>query len=33
MEYHIIGIIAVVVLYNLWRYYHEDEQVENYSPT
>ena len=26
MEYHIITILAVVVIYNLWRYYHENKQ-------
>ena len=24
MEWHIIGILAFVVIYNLYRYYHED---------
>ena len=24
MEWHIIGILAAVVIYNLYRYYHED---------
>lgn len=24
MEWHIIGIFAAVVIYNLYRYYHED---------
>ncbi len=28
MEYHIITIIAVVVIYNLWRYYHENKQPD-----
>ena len=28
MEYHIITILAIVVIYNLWRYYHEDKQSE-----
>lgn len=31
MEWHIIGILAFVVLYNLYRYYHEDDSCE-YSP-
>ena len=31
MEWHIIGILAFVVIYNLYRYYHEDESYE-YSP-
>ena len=25
MTLHIIGILAVVVIYNIWRYYHEDD--------
>lgn len=33
MEYHIITIIAIVVIYNLWRYYHEDKQSEYCSST
>ena len=33
MEYHIITILAVVVIYNLWRYYHEDKQPEYCSST
>ena len=32
MEYHIITILAIVVIYNLWRYYHEDKQHEYCSP-
>lgn len=32
MEYHIIAILAIVVIYNLWRYYHEDKQPEYCSP-
>ena len=28
MEYHIITILAIVVIYNLWRYYHEDKQPD-----
>lgn len=28
MEYHIITILAVVVIYNLWRYYHENKQQD-----
>ena len=31
MEWHIIGILAIVVIYNLYRYYHEDDSYE-YSP-
>ena len=31
MEWHIIGILAAVVIYNLYRYYHEDNSYE-YSP-
>lgn len=31
MEWHIIGIFAFVMLYNLYRYYHEDDSYE-YSP-
>ena len=31
MEWHIIGIFAFIVLYNLYRYYHEDDSYE-YSP-
>jgi len=31
MEWHIIGILAFVVIYNIWRYYHEDDNYE-YSP-
>lgn len=30
-EWHIIGILAFVVIYNIWRYYHEDDNYE-YSP-
>lgn len=33
MEYHIITILAIVVIYNLWRYYHEDKQSEYCSST
>jgi len=29
MEWHIIGILAFVVIYNVYRYYHEDN---DYSP-
>ena len=32
MEWHIIGILAVVVIYNLYRYYHEDDSYEYNSP-
>jgi len=28
MEWHIIGILAFVVIYNLYRYYHEDESYK-----
>lgn len=31
MEWHIIGILAFVVIYNLYRYYHEDNSYD-YSP-
>lgn len=31
MEWHIIGILAIVVIYNLYRYYNEDDSYE-YSP-
>lgn len=31
MTWHIIGIIAFIVIYNIWRYYHEDEDSD-YSP-
>lgn len=31
MEWHIIGVLAFVVIYNIWRYYHEDDSYE-YSP-
>ena len=30
---HIIGILVVVVIYNLWRYYHQDEQPVYCPPT
>ena len=30
---HIIGILVIVVIYNLWRYYHEDEQPVYCPPT
>ena len=29
MEWHIIGILAVVVIYNLYRYYHEEDCYDN----
>ena len=32
MIWHILGILAFVVIYNFWRYYHEDDDYE-YSPT
>ena len=28
MEWHIIGVLAFVVIYNIWRYYHEDDNYE-----
>lgn len=28
MEWHIIGILAFVVIYNIYRYYHEDDSYE-----
>ena len=31
MEWHIIGILAFVVIYNIWRFYHEDDGNE-YCP-
>lgn len=32
MEWHIIWILALVVIYNLWRYYHqEDDNTEIYQ--
>lgn len=31
MTWHIIGILAFVVIYNIWRYYHEDDSCE-YCP-
>ena len=31
MEWHIIGILAFVVIYNLYRYYHEDNSY-TYNP-
>lgn len=31
MEWHIIGIVAFVVIYSLYRYYHEDDSYE-YCP-
>ena len=31
MIWHILGILAVVVIYNIWRYYHEDDSYE-YRP-
>ena len=31
MIWHILGILAVVVIYNIWRYYHEDDSCK-YSP-
>ena len=31
MIWHILGILAFVVIYNIYRYYHEDNSYE-YSP-
>ena len=31
MEWHIIGILVFVVIYNIYRYYHEDDSYD-YSP-
>ena len=31
MIWHVIGITAFIVIYNIWRYNHEDEN-EDYSP-
>ena len=31
MEWHFMGILAIVVIYNLYRYYHVDDSCE-YSP-
>jgi hypothetical protein len=31
MIWHVLGILAFVVIYNIWRYYHEDDDYE-YSP-
>ena len=31
MTWHVIGILAFVVIYNIWRYYHEDDN-NTYSP-
>lgn len=31
MIWHILGILAFVVIYNIWRYYHEDDNYD-YSP-
>ena len=30
MTWHIIGILAFVVIYNIWRYYHEDDNCDYY---
>jgi len=30
MTWHIIGVLAFVVIYNIWRYYHEDEMLDNF---
>lgn len=31
MTWHIIGILVFVVIYNIWRYYHEDHS-DDYGP-
>ena len=31
MTWHIIGILVFVVIYNIWRYYHEDHR-DDYGP-
>ena len=31
MEWHLLGILAFVVIYNIWRYYHEDDNTD-YRP-
>ncbi|MBO6254664.1 MAG: hypothetical protein J6O49_13615 [Bacteroidaceae bacterium] len=31
MIWHLLGIIAFVVIYNIWRYYHEEDRYE-YCP-
>ena len=31
MEWHLIGILAIVVIYNIYRYYHEDDD-NDYCP-
>ena len=31
MIWHLLGILAFVVIYNIWRYYHEDDDYD-YSP-
>ena len=31
MIWHILGILAFVVIYNIWRYNHEDDDYD-YSP-
>ena len=31
MTWHIIGILVFVVIYNIWRYYHEDDS-NDYGP-
>ena len=30
MTWHVLGILAFVVIYNIWRYYHEDDNCEYY---
>ena len=29
MIWHVLGILAFVVIYNIWRYYHEDDDYED----
>ena len=31
MIWHVLGILAFVVIYNIWRYYHEDDDYD-YGP-
>lgn len=31
MTWHILGILVFIVIYNIWRYYHEDDSYE-FSP-
>ena len=30
MTWHVLGILAFVVIYNIWRYYHEDDNYADY---